>query len=1320
MALEQEHAQLMDAGLPATLLHLGREVFDAASASARLSEELRADTGATVRFVLLDGLDEGLSDIPGLGKVLLHHLKGLTPEERHGLRLRIACRTTRWPETVEAELRALWPADGEVAVVTLAPLSRSDMRAAAEQHGLDGAAFVERLVDRSLEALAQQPVTLVSLLESQARGEQLPTTVVEAYEQACRMLCTETWDEDFSRRQERPAVEHLLAIARWVAAALQFARCAALVDGPHVGEGELHLDMLATQGVPGLFPTLDCRRHELLHLTESGLLAPVGQRRWVFAHRSYQEHLAAEFLKSSGMAPAAQAELLWVGSGRARHIVPEHEEVAARLAVSDDRLFEDLLAHDPRVLLLADLRALPVQHRARVTRALLDNAPNEGFERIDWGQLERLDHSGLAEQLEPFLQPGADRDQQYLALWIAAACQPAGLGSALLDVAEDRTEPAYIRSFALQALAEVDDQAAERLRRLATDPASSVAEAAVTHLWSQHLSLIEYLDLLPDPDHWSISRSLEKFTELATPERLDDLLSWSTRILERQSPKVAVAVTLLTQCVEILGRHPKGNNQARFEEQAGRALIALASHHVFLSDNDAHDAIERLRIALNGAVGLRRRLAGYVLHHGTQDDVLSLLFAHPDPGLFPAEDLPHWATAWPDLRPEERHAALPLFSRRPRPDDPLLLQAIDHAREIDSELRKATEWWDAPESEQEQKRRERREEEQRRRTFDKERFAAALRAVAVAEPQTVRTAWRMVIGHLYRTADGAPAKEQAFLRAVVEAPSYPAVASDLCQELLMAAARVLVTVPVWTGEESEPWGAGYRDVPELIALGFVPAAVAEAAVSETDTARWAGWALALATLRAWPQEKAVHHELLSRCAHKAGTELERVLERCLGRLDHHTLAVVVHNLQAASLEAGLDIMRRWATAPGRAVESWAGVLGTLAQLGHVAAQAHLREVVVAGPQGDTDRRERWLRAVRILMDCDNLTAVWPAVRRQFDDPGLCTEVIDRVVAYPGAHRWPKGVAGLGASDLADLYIRLCARAELQQPRPEHEPGVAYTITRAETLHDLADSLPGIIADKTTAEAAEELSRLAELTPRDPRLLRRLARRAACQAAEQYVQPLQPRQLEQLVADHHLRVVSDETQLLDVVMETLEAVQGALSGPNGLATLLWNRSAAAPSSSWWPMWEEDFSDLVAGLLKLHLEQRRVVINREVQVNRPGVAGGGRTDIHIQAATARDDPAPFTVVIECKGCWNSGLSTALTDQLVARYLRHPRTAGILLVGFFDCDLWDPAKRTRCSPSHSPEQLEQEQHEQATRHDVPVRAKVLDCRPPGAQAG
>ncbi|MFJ3637846.1 hypothetical protein [Streptomyces sp. NPDC090112] len=204
----------------------------------------------------------------------------------------------------------------------------------------------------------------------------------------------------------------------------------------------------------------------------------------------------------------------------------------------------------------------------------------------------------------------------------------------------------------------------------------------------------------------------------------------------------------------------------------------------------------------------------------------------------------------------------------------------------------------------------------------------------------------------------------------------------------------------------------------------------------------------------------------------------------------------------------------------------------------------------------------------------------------------------------------------------------------------------------------------------------------------------------------------------MASDHALRVINDEAQLLDVVVEALDHVQSALSGPNGMAMLLWNRAANKEVTRMWPTWEEDFSDLVMGLLKIHLTGRRIVLNREVQVDRPGV-GGGRTDIHIQAIASHPQADLLTVVIECKGCWNRDLPTALTTQLVNRYLRRPHTAGVFLVGFFDCDVWDPQRRKRCSPSHTKEGIERQQQDQAAEHQVPVLPRVLDCRPPGKQA-
>jgi hypothetical protein len=1318
VALEQEHALLSSQGAAtAPLLHLGRDVADTVSAASTLQQHLHR-AGGDPRFVLLDGLDEGLSDIPGLDKILLLQLRALSQLQREVLRLRITCRTTRWPEILESGLRGLWPDAGQVALMALEPLTRHDIESAAGQRGLNGSAFAEQVWSRGLEALAEQPVTLIPLLEAQARGEELPGTVAKAYDQACRRLCTETWPQGFAQRQERPPVDHLLEVARWAAAALQFGRSPALIDRESALASELHLDSLVGPAIPGLVAHRECRRHELLHLTESGLLTPVGQQRWAFAHRSYQEHLAAQYLRES-IAPAVRSELLWAGSGPARHIVPEHQEITARLAVNDPELFEDLLIHDPRVLLLTDLPSLPAVFRQRAAQALLDTAPDEGFDRLDFALLERLTHPTLAAQLTPFLVPDADPDQMYLALCIAAQCRPIALTPALLSFAEDTTLPTRLRSFALHAITEESvqgDEVVARLRALAADTKPAVAEAALKHLWPQHLPLAEYFDLLPARRTFTYRPELEKTMELVAAEHVDEALAWCVTVLEDQSPKSLIATVLLARCIHLIAQPGIGTPVLR-QEQAGRALVALAAHTELSYTSDSRTPLEYLHDCLACVPALRRRLAEHLLRHGNQEHVRELTSITPETGLFPDEDLLYWAERWPALPPELRHAAQPLFSHSQRPDDARLREALERARHADEELRNATAWWDAPPSPWQLRRQAREQERRRANTFDADQFTAALQAVHTAAPLQVRSAWRTVLGHLHRTSDGRSAEESFRLNVVAAAPSCPPEGSAARTQLCQAALHVLATAPAWSAHHVRGWGTEWTDVPELAAAGFVPAGSLHAAVPATDVERWAGWALALATMTLSAQDADLHHRLFRRCAHHAGPAFEATLAACLDRLESYRLTELVRFLHTLNATDARAVVRDWAAAPSRSDAAWAAVTITLSDLGDIRARSQIKDTVAAGPsqEGEEPDPERWITAARALMSHADLPESWPHIRQAFDDPALCRAVIDRLVTG-GPGRWPGGMAELDVDDLADLYTRLCQWEEFHSPRPEYEPGVAYPITREDTLQGLADALLQLIATKGTQEAADHLNQLANSAPH-PARLRRLARHTARQAAQQQSRPLPVHQLRKLATDHSLRVITDEAQLLDVVMEALNPVQEALSGPNGMAILLWNRTTASSYNTMWPTWEEDFSDLIMGLLKIHLGGRRIILNREVQIDRPG-AGGGRTDIHIQAADPSHGTEPFTVVIEAKGCWNRSLPTALQEQLVDRYLRRPRTAGIFLVGFFDCDQWHSEYRTRCSPSHTRQQIEHDQKELAAQHDVLVRARVLDCRPPGAQ--
>ncbi|MFE7244391.1 hypothetical protein [Streptomyces sp. NPDC057580] len=1318
VALDQERALLADDGVAVASLHLGQDVSDTISAGADLRQHLTLPEDRPVQHVLLDGLDEGMSAIPNLEKVLLRELRQTQPELRAKLRLRIVCRTTRWPEVLERGLRELWPGDGRVALMALAPLTRQHIEAAAEAHVLDGAAFAEQVSTRVLAALAEQPATLIPLLKSQEQGERLPDTVAEAYGQACRTLCTETWQQGFEQRQNRPAADDLLEVARWTAAVLQFSRSTALSD-EEPRTGDVHLDVLSGTDVPGLVPEKPCGRTELQHLTESGLFAPVGQRRWVFAHRSYQEHLAAEFLRDR-IAPEVRRELLWAGSGPARHILPEHEEVAARLAVGDPDLFDELVAHDPWVALLADLPALPDDRRRQATQALLDTAADTILGHLEFTLLARLDHPGLAEQLTPFLTSQAHPNGRYLALWVAAACQPTGLTAGLLSLAEDAEVPVNMRAFALDAIAkpDYDQDALTRLHSLSLDDKPSVAAAALEHLWPGQLTLTEYLDRLPPRESWRYETRLEQFMELITPENVDAALSWAVDALGGDTSKAVLAIGVLAQSVRLLA-HPVPGMPAPSRQNISQGLLALAASDDLLHTGDARTAVELLRQSLSSERELRRLLAGDVLHNGDQEHAEELVFS-TETGLFPEDDLLYWAEGWPQLPPHARHAARRLISNRPRPLDDALRQAVEAARQADPELHQDTRWWDAPPPEWQLRKEERESEQRCLNTFDEEEFTRALAAVHTADRDQVRRAWLTVLGHLHKTHDGSRAKENSRLGAVAAAPSCPPEGSPLHADLVEAGLHVLRTAPVWNSDDVSKWGTEWHQVPELTAAVFVTEEEWEATLPTTGVARWAGSALALATMTPLAPDQELHDQLFEQCARHAGPAFETALAACLDRLDPYRLTELVRFLHRLRAQRPLTLVREWAADPTRPSESWTAVMTALTRLDGDAALPELQRVVAAGPAGHPDDRERWITAVRALMSLATLPASWPRVRQAVDaDNDLFRDVMDRALLHtrPTPRSWP-GIAALSEADLADFYARLCRREELHRPRPERESGVVYSHTAEENLHDLADVLAELMADKATPQAASHLARLATSgTTHNPDWLRRLARSTAREAARKQSTPLPAHQLRKLASDHALRVITDEAQLLDVVMEALDHVQDALSGPNGMAILLWNRAASKEVGAMWPTWEEDFSDLVMGLLKIHLAGRRVVLNREVQIDRPG-AGGGRTDIHIQAAAPHPQAEPLTVVIECKGCWNPGLSTALTTQLVDRYLRRPHTAGVFLIGFFDCELWDPQSRPCCSPRHTKEEIERRQHDQAAQHQVPVLARILDCRPPGAQ--
>ncbi|CAL9299198.1 hypothetical protein [Streptomyces sp. SudanB25_2051] len=1327
-AFRQEHDTLRAAGLPSMWVDLGR-CQDALIARDSLQAAFSPPKGEGEWFVLLDGLDEGLNAVPALAQHIAARLGAVPEAAWRRLRIRISCRSGRWPQTLYEDLARLWSRD-DVDMRGLAPLSRSDVALAASISGIQSTeSFMGAVQERRLVALAVHPVTLRQMVITYGESGSLPRTAHEAYLDACRHLCTE------SKRPNDPVIldrqvpaGDLMSVATRIAASAQFGGHAAISDHPQPATGDLSVTLLSGGSEPGpLGVGVDCTLRELRQVLESGLFVPVGEQRWKFAHRSYQEFLAAQFLANRQIHPEVQRELLWIGAGPARHVLSAHQEVAAWRCVNDRELFEELLQDDPLVLQAADLQALPDARRAEAVAAFLAHFEDDETASFQWDALPRFAHPGLAGQIRRLLHDPTQTNLLYTAVALADACHTGGLDSELLTIAENQSLPSEIRVRAISAI-RTPAEAVIRIKALTTDSSPDVVAGALERLWPDHVGLDQYLDLVPEPDPAYLGTAYALHEQLPTALDRKDLrsaLAWALRTLSDQDSTGSrtLAMALITQAV--LNMEPDHTGAGDLADDIVAAMLALSEcGDGFLYSTETHDALSKLGQAFSQRLPTRRLIVRKLFQRATEHQLLTIDVAIGARNLLPYEDALYWMTQWGALSPSEQRLAV-YAVRIAKPEDPAELQTAQSARAAHPSLREATAHWDMPPPARPGNDR---AAQLRRDSYSETALRQAISLVHQAQTDDLRSAWLNVLREIRKTADGSPAHQHTPLSIARQAPSYPSAGSELAHELQQAAMYVLAHVPPLTAADLTPHGSvAWHAMPEITAFAVLGANETLALTATAEHA--AGWTIAIASASIYDNaDVQLRDQLLPHFAARAGSALGALLTEVLCTATATTVQGMVGGLAAHALEQSRSALLAWAIAPERTPEQWGRTLHELAANQDSKAREVLRAELAEDPAShapDSPSRARWLVAAHALMYRDNhlatvLPDVWPAVRPHLSNPEILTQLLNRLSST--SSNWPDGTGTLTARQLGDLYTLILGHLGAGVLKsPYHRVGI---IGPQHRLHDLVRSLPSLIASQETPQAAAELHQLADLHP-EAWFLRRDARSTARAAAARHATPLPPAELLRLADNVQLRRVTDERQLHDIVVESLHRFEQALHRPNGLVIALWNRDRPGVNHDrWWPCWEEDFSDIVAAFLLQDIGGHRVVINREVQLRRPGLPGL-RTDIQIEAPGAPGGGEdPIKVVIECKGCWNSSLPTALADQLVTDYLHTPRTAGIFLVGYFDCERWGIHKRQCPAHGHTSKQIHEYQQEQARQQHAKtgsaVSAFVVDCRLPGREHG
>jgi hypothetical protein len=1297
---------------------LERALFDNA-------EVERWKQGTHELHLLLDSFDECHLRMDTVGRLISENLRNL-PCER--LFLRVACRPAIWPGTLEEALKEIWP-EGFRAV-ELAPLSREDVLKAAREQQVDPEAFLCEVARLNVSALAVRPVTLKMLLGAFARGA-LPHDRWQLYLDGCLHLARENSRsrEEAPQLQSTRGPEERLAIASRIAALTILSnRDPIRVDsvGEPFPQSITIEDMIGGEEVvrDGQPTPVDLRA--IREVLDSGLFRAVeGPRLLTWAHRTYEEFLAAFFLHQREIAPAQLRQLLCPPGEGSPGIIPQLQGLATWLVSKDSRFRKYLLELDPRMVLRSDAPVLDPSLRASLVLALLKSVRHDPG--IDENQLQphfpKLAHEGLAPQLREYLlEYGGPAPVRSLALHIARACEQRALVPEYLAVALDDSAPVTLRVHALDTLralgGETPDARLQSLARLdaAVDPMGEIRDRVLSWLWPTVLSTEQLFEALREPgEDAPMNRTQQVILERLPPAELPIALRWLR---------------------EYLSRPMKRRLWRMGDEFLRRAYERLGAPQVL----EAYCAalwpkVKRTLRVLPGTLGLDepwglswdwsqradeerwRVIDGLVACRETPEDLV--LLVRVKPALFFPQDFEFLVRrAEQPSRPEEQvlwarltECCYPSGTAEP-------LEAIFRAIERAPHLKDGFSWLLEPMDLKDRPPIFRVMPDEEMGRFQEAHWARLTEPRESVQQRCELLLQRIESGqlqewfHLIETMQHSGAGGTAILNSWL----WKELPGEMKQRIVRAA-RVVVSQ---CSPQAEPWVES-ADIPYDVmcvyeAFNFL-AACDEASLEEFQQGIWGRWATLIiaSPASASDNQNRLRRLLVERASRHAPVDVMRTLRRRLAAegedwrqaSDAVTLLRSLADCWNETLTAvALEVLNNPRSAPSIVRKLFEILLTRQVPEARAIAESFLHD-----QEGSPLKRRAGAACVLLLYGpVDREPAIWSYLEKELE---LAREVIEECSSegYRLARRFESEL-------LADIYlwIERHVRASPASAKPHH----SWWRDRDASVHPIQQAIREELVIKTSRNAEAALDRLCRDLPGDSVLREKLYYSRVFVRARTWAPP-STREILEMVGLQRRRLVRTEGELLDVLLESLERLQQKLHGETLPVRFLWNKD---PSGHFTPKDELHLSDWVKQHLEDDLAGHRVVVNREVEL-RPSTPPreGERVDIWVDAIANRGGQEDrITVIIEVKLSKNRELWTAMEHQLVVRYLAENRNRhGLYLVGWYACSHWNettPLPGEGRVPLARARAFLAEQARSLSQNGVEVRAFVLDAALPAGR--
>lgn len=1257
---------------------------------------------ASLCYLYLDGLDECRVRIDTAVTLLVEEIRRL-PASR--LRLRIACRTTEWPAALEEVLKDQWGKD-DVGVFNLAPLRKRDVAVAASARGLDADLFTRDIEQHDAVPLANRPITLNFLLNS-ATTEKLPATRAELYREGSLRLCTEpSPDRHSSHARGSLSPEQRLTLALRIAGLLVLSNKTAInmtADFGDVPDSDLNQSVLIDGEAPRVsFSATDDQLREVLNTNL--FTAAEGRCRYRFAHQTYAEFLAAEYLTRHRMPLVQLRNLLAHPIDSGGRIIPQLAETAAWVAEMNPAFFQYVLEHDPEVLLRSDVATADhASKRALVARLLEQFDNNDLFDRD--GRLSerysRLNHPGIADQLRPYI---ADRSKGDLvrraAIDMAEECVDAWpLISLLADISIDRTESMLVREHAALAVRETgDDESRLKLKKLAEsslddDPEDELKGVALGALWPGLIQAEEIFSYLTPPkkDHYIGAYEWFLRKKLLDSLPLSDLpvaLQW----ISRQPPRRELGIGLRVLIDKVFSKAWEAIELPGVRAAFARALASRIRlddallDRLNLEDTGVWDMVDRSR---------RRAVAADVLTELPDDDSSLFSLAFDSPRLIRAEDA-GWIVEQIAARQAKGHASkwlrlARILVERTHLSPSELDVLLSGARELPvlaRELAEVTDPIDIHSALAERCRAAYRNYEE---------MAQRSRATPVVTPppkeQVQRlleligngdvSKWIVLSSVLMVGANGTHSAHPLYTD-ITGALGWRDCDATTRERILVAAHRYLEQY-----EPSECRTVDENVVADDAVAGFramiLLSKESPGAAESLNSSVWKKWApIALAFPTGSGFENDGQFAQIVRLAYqKAPDAIIDSLVRLIDKENRQMSRLFILRKMSVSWDErlGTSLMKKvedkslHATSFGDLIRE---LLSHSVPAAVDYAASLVGQMLRVDQSGSSKSREAAVALLEFKGDV-GWPLFWLAAQ---ENPAFAGEVLLDFVHRPG-HPGRQIASRLSEDEAARLFVWIMRQYPPEED-PKHDGDGAYITSARHDMAELRNHLVGNLEARGTVESLQVINRIVAEFPALHWLkwARSEARRRMLEHT--WIAP-SPAEISQIVDRPSARIVESGEQLLDVLEESIDRLNAKLQGAPAAADDLWNNEHRR---RWWPKDEEALSDYLKRHWDDDIGHGNIVVNREVQIRRGnGDAHGEIPDLIVDAfvpAEKGDAGDVISVAVEVKCEWHRDVRRAMRDTLRERYLNESSYRyGLYVVGWFDSPGWQRDKKKYRQP-------------------------------------